>query len=228
MRKLVLIVPVLLAVSAALAGPIQSAVLSDGNGATITATRLDGTSPALDGRAVVDYSNLVTAGVSNYTVSSSDPLHYLGMDDYNGVLTPDGDVMLLTQFKFIGGVNVAGGVVFFDFFDAPGTTYLDGFGVQLPQAGNFLWTITITYTPLDPLFIYNNGQVGMAVGGAPYPLATAKWYLNSALPTIGTTAAIPPGLNDPITLLPMNFKFEITPEPASLLLVLAGLLIRRR
>jgi hypothetical protein len=215
MKKALVLMAVLAVVGAAAA---ERLVFSDGvNGVTIHATPLDGVSGP--SRTTTAYSNMVLA--TNYASTGSDPLAYVGYDDYAGVTNVD--TLQLESFKFVGGVTAVGGILYFDFYDAL-STYVDGFGVQLSQAGNFIWTITIN--PLSPIYVPDDGFVGMAVGTG----TTGKWFLNSAAPTVGTTGANPPNLNDPNTLLPMNYKFEINavPEPASLLLALGGLLVWRR
>ncbi len=195
--------------------------LIDGVNCTITATPIG---QGADGgiATVTAYSNMVLPGQngSNYVVTTNNPANYVALDDYAGVSAGP-----LETFRFVGGVATGSTdlIAGFDFFDTS-LTFYNGFGVQFPQTGYFIWTITIGNPASLP--VLQNGYVGMWGNSAG---TIAGWFLNSALPTVGTTTPYP-GYTEPGTGLPMNFKFElnVTPEPASLALLAAGLLLALR
>jgi hypothetical protein len=87
-----------------------------------------------------------------FTFAVTSPAGGFIFDDYAkaGVGLRTGDA--LNNIRFAGGVPAAGGIMFFDFFDTDGA-FVDGFGVQLPQGGNFIWTIGLKPTPEFPDFI---------------------------------------------------------------------------
>lgn len=197
-----------------------------------TASQIGGT---VDGvaqgvAAGVVYSNMSSDLEGFFSVSSGpadgdgNPLA-INADDYTSTAPGGG---LMDEFRFVGGVDTVGGVMFFDLFDAGGT-FVDGFGVALSQAGNFIWTINITNN--DVAFaesgfvqasIDDDGSFGPATGGA--------WFLTADDATVGSNdvGAIPggsPAGND------LNHTFEITaiPAPASVaLLGLGGFAAARR
>lgn len=145
----------------------------------------------------------------------------IGVGDYQSVATNNIDV---SEFVFVGGVNTAGSVVFFDFFDAGGN-FLDGFGVALPQAGNFIWTITTT-----DLEIAADGIVSMDVDdGTNGPAGLAQWFLTAGAAAVGN-AGIADFANGPDSF---NFAFAISgteiPAPGAIaLLGLGGAVATRR
>lgn len=137
-----------------------------------TAAPLD--SVTVDRSADVMFANMgAGAGYAAYGAATG----VIGWDDYVSVAAGPLD---LTTVKFIGGVTVAGGIVWFDFFDYAGANWINGFGVQLPQAGNYIWTITLgsVYT-VDP-----TGILQITADTASGTLG--QWYLSDALPNVGT------------------------------------------
>lgn len=145
----------------------------------------------------------------------------LGTADYDSAADDD---INMGAFRFVGGVAAAGEVIFFDFFDAGGVFY-DGFGVQFPQGGNFIWTITLA----TPQITQDAGFVQLfADDGSAVVASTGQWFLSDAAPTIGSAGAAdatgPAGES-------LNHKFAIdaVPAPGSIaLLGLGGLAAARR
>ena len=70
----------------------------------------------------------------------------IGFDDYG---TDVEDDILLTSFRFVGGVAEVDGTMSFQFFDSD-ENLVDSFGVTLPQGGNFIWTITLNSEAIVP------------------------------------------------------------------------------
>ncbi len=147
----------------------------------------------------------------------------VGLDDYASIATDD---IVLTSFRFVGGVGASGepgGSMSFQFFDSD-ETFVDSFGINLPQGGAFTWTITLN----DPITIPANGLVQAVVGEG----FTGRWFLGATAPTIGS--------NDPeiggaelADGTPLSHRFELNgvlvPTPGSAaLLGLAGLAAVRR
>lgn len=134
-----------------------------------------------------------------------------------------GASMYLGAFGFVGGTNAAGGSVTFNFYEYSGSggefgALANTFTVALPQAGDFLWTIT-----LDPGFeIPTLGVVEMVNGTG----GSSRWFLTSTAPTVGTS------LGSPFAAYPaQSFQFVegVVPAPGVLaLLGVAGLARGRR
>lgn len=156
----------------------------------------------------------------------------LGWDDYDTISGVN-----LTAAKFVGGGTAAGAVFWFDFFTYTGFTpgsnptgmsYASGFGVVLPQAGNWIWTITFS---APPFVIPHTGLMQITANSTytPYPTTIAgQWFLTSPDAVIVGTNLISHG-GDPGQLVKC-FAFHI-PEPTTLALLGLGLgvvLIRRR
>lgn len=177
------------------------------------ATALDS---ATVNRGVAPLYDNIAGPYAAFAPSATNPI---GVGDYNSIATND---ILVDNFVFVGGVDVVGGVVFFDFFDAGGT-FLDGFGVALPSAGNFIWTIS----PTD-LTVAADGIVSMAVDdGTNGPVANAQWFLTENVAAVGDA-----GVED-VTGTLFNFAFGINgtvvPAPGAFaLLGLGGLVATRR
>ena len=146
----------------------------------------------------------------------------LGVADYQSIATNNID---LTSFRFVGGVDTAGTVVFFDFFDAGGS-FLDGFGVALSQAGDFIWTITIS----SGVEIAADGLVQMTIDdGTDGAVGNGRWFLTPNAASVGNAGApdFTSGLDN------FNFAFTLNgvevPAPgAAALLGLGGLVATRR
>jgi MYXO-CTERM domain-containing protein len=133
-----------------------------------------------------------------------------------------GSEMFLGQFKFVGGTNTVGGEVIFNFYGWNGTvgeigSLVNSFTVALPQAGAFVWTIT-----LDPDFVVPTlGYVEMVNGTG----GLSRWFLTQTAPSIGTS------FGSPFEAYPSQgfAMIEGVPAPGAIaLLGLAGLAGRRR
>ncbi len=177
----------------------------------------------------VSYSNLTSdvEGFFSQSLTTPDgdgaptPLDF---DDYQSIAPGNA---FLDEFGFVGGVDTVGGVVFFDIFDAGGAP-VDGFGVALASAGNFIYTIDITN---NDVLVPAGGFVQMSVDddGAFGPATGASWFLTADDATVGDNLGAgftSPAGND------LNYAFELVTIPtpgAAGLLGLAGLAaIRRR
>jgi MYXO-CTERM domain-containing protein len=143
----------------------------------------------------------------------------LGVADYQSTAVNN---IAVDEFIFVGGVDTIGAVVFFDFFDAGGN-FLDGFGVALPSAGDFIWTIT----PTD-LEIAADGLVQMTIDdGTLGPAGLGRWFLNDTPAAVGDAGVVDvPGSS-------FNYAFSINgsevPAPGALALVgLGGIVATRR
>lgn len=141
----------------------------------------------------------------------------VGFDDYG---TAADDDIVLTSWRFVGGVQQVGGTMSFQFFDAD-QQFVDSFGIALPQAGNFIWTITINSEVIIPA----NGIV-QAVVGEDF---TGQWFLGATPPTIGTNDDTFGGASGGA----LSHRFEINgvlvPTPGAVaLLGMAGLAATRR
>jgi hypothetical protein len=189
-------------------------IYRDGVNATISGvedTEFTGGAPEDVG---VIYDSLAFAG--NVQTPTTGPGGAI-TEDYDSISTSPST---LSVFQFVGGVETAGHVVFFLYFDNT-NTFVDGFGVQLPSAGfTFIWTITIgDPTSID---VPDNGFLTLQAddgtnnpGGVP---TNAAWRFKDVAPAIGTTAGDV-----------YRMTMTVIPEPASLaLLAVGGLLALRR
>ncbi|MCA9272739.1 MAG: PEP-CTERM sorting domain-containing protein [Phycisphaerales bacterium] len=188
---------------------------------TINATPVDG--PDIAGVFGTAYSNM-DAGPNGY-VAFAAAGGYVGFDDYDSIGV--GGTIDVATFRFVGGVQDAGGVAFFEFYDAS-SNFVDSFGVALTNPGNFIYTITITAYPgsvvvpeagIAQMYVDGNGDFG--------PATTGQWFLGDAGPTVGTENVAFGGSN------PFSHNFEINgdyvPAPATAaLLGLGGLAATRR
>jgi len=189
---------------------------------SITATPIGG--PDIAGVFGTAYSNIdAGSGYSAFAAAGG----AIGFDDYDSIGTA-GSTIDVSSYRFVGGVDVVGGVAFFEFYDAS-SNFVDSFGVAFSQAGNFIWTITINAFP-GSVVVPEAGihQVVTDGAGAFGPAANGQWFLSDAQPTVGTQ-------NDAIGGAAGGFshKFELNgdyvPAPASVaLLGLGGLAATRR
>lgn len=145
----------------------------------------------------------------------------VGLDDYASTAEDD---IVLTSFRFVGGVaEEGGGTMSFQFFNAA-EEFVDSFGINLPQGGNFIWTITLN----EPITIPANGLVQSEVGEE----FTGQWFLSVTDPTIGTNDGEIGGATDGDGN-PLSHRFELNgvlvPTPGAVaLLGMAGFAATRR
>jgi len=159
------------------------------------------------------------AGAETAVVANG-ALEVAGAADYSSTTASN---ITMDSFRFVGGVDQAGGVVFFDFFDAGGL-FVDGFGVQLSSAGNFIYNITIN----SPFDVAGAGFVQMSVDDENLAGAgsatTGRWFLGNAGATIGDA-----GLAEASPDFNFNFEINGVPAPGAFaLLGLGGLVATRR
>ncbi|MEM1424500.1 MAG: hypothetical protein AAGH64_10920 [Planctomycetota bacterium] len=115
----------------------RSAMILDASQYTLNSVSLEDGFAGTGDRSFTgtSYSNLTNAAEGFFSVGS-DPADGDGaaqafaFDDYLSVAPASA---FLDTFGFVGGVDVDGGVLFFDFFDASGS-FVDGFGM-LTQIG---------------------------------------------------------------------------------------------
>ena len=160
------------------------------------------------------YSN-IDAGPAGYQAFPAGN-GVLGVDDYTSTVA--GPVALDT-FRFVGGVDAAGGVLNFEFFDATGVTLVDAFSVTFAAAGNFIYTITIgAAVTVDGAGILQVSTDSVSNG---------QWFLSDNGPTVGSEDAGFGGANG--GLLAHNFELNQVPAPGALaLLGLGGMVAGRR
>jgi hypothetical protein len=177
---------------------------------TITAQELD--SPAIGAVAADYYSNL-DPGPNGYVAfaPASGPI---GFDDYSSTAGADID---MAEFGFVGGVTDAGGIAFFEFYDAS-SNFVDSFGVALTNPGNFIYTITIGSFP-GGVIVPENGIVQMVADGASNPSGGGQFFLGDAGATIGSSDITVGGA----TGFDHNFRINGEPIPAPASVALLGL-----
>ncbi|MBN1796797.1 MAG: PEP-CTERM sorting domain-containing protein [Sedimentisphaerales bacterium] len=167
------------------------------------------------------YSNMNEGG-GWYSISNTEGV--IAYDDYDSI--NDADIEM-DKVRFIGGVQNAGEVIWFDFFESDHVTYVDGFGVQFPVGGNYIWTITLG----SPITVRDAGVLQLEADPGYVTPSTGVWFLSDAAPTIGSEDPTWPGYTDSQDEY-LSCKFEINnvPEPCTMaLLGLGGMAaIRRR
>ena len=172
--------------------------------------------------AGVVYSNMSEGPSGYWTSAVSDDCGY---DDYDSI--NDGPI-LLEKYRFIGGVEEVGDILWFDFYsDRAMTNLVNYFGVQLWEAGIWIWTVTIT----SPITVPDAGVchvTGDDYWGGGYGGGRGQWYLSDAGPTVGTEDPFYGSISDGSGFAHL-FELQNVPEPAGLsLLALGGLALLRR
>lgn len=168
----------------AVAGVAQGVTIFDVNTARITATPVDGVFYApRDSGIIYDSTTTASSGGTTVTVGGSI------VEDYTS--TAVDPVNQLMTHVFVGGVATANHVLFFNFYNAGGN-FTGGYGVRLPQAGNFVWTITINpFGPGGDVPITPSGFAQMVPdSGVNNPggvASTVTWRFTASAPTVGST-----------------------------------------
>lgn len=137
----------------------------------------------------------------------------LGTANYTSTMAGASEV--LTQLRFVGGVAVANTSLLFTFSDSSAVA-LSSFAIAIPQAGNFIWTIS--FTEADGINVAKIGS--MTISGVDG--ATGRWFLTSTPTSVGSQT--------PVTgTLIHAFALTTVPTPGALALIgVAGLASRRR
>jgi len=155
----------------------------------------------------------------NYSVSGSDSLAYIAVDDYVSTAQPASGISPLASMSFVGGVNAAGGTLSFQFFDVS-LSFVSGVNIVFPFGGDRVWEFPVA----GVISVPNTGYLLVV----PAPGTTGTWYENAQPPTVGTTT---PGHVEFGSWVPLDLKFALNvPEPSALLPLALGLvaIIRRR
>ena len=163
------------------------------------------------------YDN-VAAGPGGYVAFPPSATNPLGVADYQSVAVNN---IVLDEFVFVGGVDTVGETLFFDFFDAGGN-FVNGFGVSLSQAGNFIWTITIN----SEVEVAAGGFVQMSIDTGGFVNGNGQWFLSDGAAAIGDALLEDAGGGN-------NHNFALigseVPAPGAVaLLGLGGLVASRR
>lgn len=173
---------------------------------------------ALQAQAVTLYNSRAGASAIQFNSTSSSSL--VAFDDYDSTLA-SGHIEL-SQFIFVGGVDVANKPVSFGFY-GPDLSLANSFSITLPSAGIFVWTITLGAG-------FNIPEKGFA---AMFRSSTdtsyiASWRGQSAAPTVGTNDINAGSWN--AGYMRMEIIGEAVPEPTTMAALGAGALalIRRR
>jgi uncharacterized protein (TIGR03382 family) len=217
MQKVCAAVVLLAAGGTVLASPIYGVYSSynilDSESLTFTSLDQVAANPANALVAGPVYSNM-NSGPNGY-VAFPAATGVLGFDDYDSI---NDAPIVMDSFQFVGGVSTVGGIMFVDFFDAGGV-FVDGFGVALPSAGNFIWTISLAGT----VTVADAGLVQMTADAA----TTGLWFLGDGGPTIGSEDVFNGGGGD--GQFSHNFAINAVPTPGTAaLLGLGGLIGFRR
>ncbi|MFI4854083.1 MAG: hypothetical protein ACIAQF_03760 [Phycisphaerales bacterium JB065] len=198
----------------AAAAPTGQFNLLDPSMYTLTATPLDGSGSAR-GELDPSFYSAMDGPYNAFDAATGN----VGLDDYDSVA--EGDI-LLTSFRFVGGIaEEGGGTMSFQFFNAD-EEFVDSFGITLTEAGNFIWTITMNSEVIIPA----DGFV-QAVVGEDF---TGQWFLGETAPTIGTNDDTFGGANGGLLSHRFELNGTLVPTPGAMALFgLAGIAgIRRR
>ncbi len=168
-----------------------------------------------------------TQGVSNTVYSNIDagPSGYQAFPPANGVLgfddytSTEAGSVTLDSIRFVGGVELDGGGLVFEFFNAAGDTLIDAFSVTLATGGNFIWTINLGGT----ITVDGAGILQVSTDAT----SNGQWFLSDGGPVIGSEDGTFGGANG--GALAHNFELNQVPAPSALaMLGLGGLVAGRR
>ena len=171
MKNVSVVTVVAVLAGSAVAGPVLGdyATYRQVSADQITMVSLD---ESIQGTTTSIYSNIdAPSGYVAFPAGNG----VLGADDY--VSTGSG-TQALESLRFVGGVELDGGTLNFEFFNAAGDTLVDAFSVALPSGGNFIWTITL------------GGAINVDAAGilqiSTDSTSTGQWFLSSDGPTVGS------------------------------------------
>lgn len=140
-------------------------------------------------------------------------------DDYVTSLGGPGN-FTCDALRFVGGVTAVGMILDFFLLD-PLNNVVSSFGVTFPQAGNFIWTITLGAGL--PAAQIGQFQIQNRAG------STGQWFMTTTAPSVGTNNAL---AGHGSTLTPPGYgayELQNLPAPGALaLLGLGGLMAARR
>ena len=136
---------------------------------------------------------VVYSKMNDYTVYTSATSGVVGYEDYDSTNNAN---INLTSMRFAGGTTVAGGILWFDFYSDRSMTNLVNYtGVQTPQSGDFVYTVTLG----SAITIPDAGVLEISANTG----TTGHWYGGSVAPSIGTNDSSYGGIH------PNNYDFEL-------------------
>ncbi len=169
----------------ALAGAAQATIIYDASNALITAQPVEGLYDGRDTGTI--YESALGASAGGTTIVGDLSNNPAITEDYTSIAIDPRNGLL--SHRFAGGVATANHVLFFAFYDAGGAN-IGSYGVRLPQAGNFVWTITpAAGTHLSEVTPSGFVQMIPDTGSNNPDLApsTVTWRFATVAPTIGST-----------------------------------------
>lgn len=148
---------------------------------------------------------------------------FANRDDYTSTLPGVGN-FTMDAMRFVGGVAAVGNILDFFFLD-PANNVVSSFGVSFPQAGDFIWTITLGAGL--PAAKVGQMQIQNRTG------STGRWFMTTTAPSTGANnnlaghgSTIPPASGGPGY---GAYELQNLPAPGALaLLGLGGLMATRR
>ena len=140
---------------------------------------------------------VVYSKMNDYTVYTSATSGVVGYEDYDSTNNAN---INLTSMRFAGGTTVAGGILWFDFYSDRSMTNLVNYtGVQTPQSGDFVYTVTLG----NAITIPDAGVLEISANTG----TTGHWYGGSVAPSIGTNDSSYGGIH------PNNYDFHSAIPP---------------
>jgi len=144
----------------------------------------------------------------------------IGFDDYTSTIAGS---IAMNEFRFVGGVDLGGSSVSFEFYNAAGDTLVDAFSVTLADAGNFIYTIDLLGAGL---VVDGSGVIQMVVNDAG---ANGQFFLTGDGTTVGSNDNTYGGANGGALAHSFEISGSEVPAPGAMaLLGLGGLVAGRR